>query len=128
MSTQPQPPGIRPSPLNGVIPPESGRFKPGVSGNKAGLPKSVAQARKLAANATPEIIQRMIALATDPETNGKVAVSAAALVLERGLGKAGAMRELYPQKNTEDDTQAGIGGLSDDQQRRIYQILREDAV
>lgn len=123
MTLQKQPENMLPgiSPISGFAPPMETRFRPGKSPNPGGIPKSVAHARKLAAKSTPEIIKRMIdiALKSDNERN---AIMAGALVLERGLGKVGAMRELYPLVS---QTDSSINGLSDDQAARIYAILKE---
>jgi hypothetical protein len=82
----------------------------------------------MAAKATPEIIARMTEIALTGEE--KYAIPAAALVLERGLGKAAAMRELYPKVAAQEENalQSDIAGLSDDQRSRIFQILREGSV
>lgn len=122
MSLQIQPANSVPSPISGTVLPPEHRFKPGVSGNPHGVPKTILTARKLAAKASPEIIKRMTKIALEAEE--KFAIPAAALVLERGLGKAAAMRELYPQTNPEQHD-ADVAGLSEDQQRRIFEILKE---
>lgn len=113
------------SPTSGVVPPEENRFKPGKSGNPSGVPKSVAHARRLAAKASPAIIQRMEQFALTEEP--KYAIPAAALVLERGLGKPATMRELYPatKPDAEPDTASNLTNLNDDQRARIYAIIRE---
>lgn len=118
-------PGV--SPVSGVAPPVETRWKPGKSMNPGGVPKTVAQARKLAAKATPELMARMIEIAKMEEP--KYAIPAAALVFERGLGKAGTMRELYPARSeTQSATDLALNQLSEDQQARIFAILREGAV
>lgn len=113
------------SPLSGVAPPTQHQFKPGKSGNPGGLPRTVREARKQAAKASPEIIRRMtdIALTEEP----KYAIPAAALVLERGLGKAATLRELHPttKPDTDTDSPTVLANLNDDQRARIYAIIRE---
>ena len=75
----------------------------------------------MAAKATPEILQRMIQIALTAEE--KYAIPAAALIFERGLGKASVMRELYPLKQ---DADVGAStGLTDEQSAKIYAILKE---
>lgn len=120
-------PGV--SPFSGVAPPLETRWKPGKSPNPGGIPKTVAQARKLAAKATPELIQIAITIAKSDEEATKDRLVAIALVCERGLGKAGTMRELYPVKSaTQSATEVALNQLTEDQQARIFSILREGAV
>ncbi len=124
MSLQPQQPGNQlpgVSPLTGYAPPLETRFKPGNRANPSGVPKTVSLAKKLAAHSTPEIIKRMIKIALEAEE--KYAIPAAALVIERALGKAPTMRELYPLKQDADTGAAS--GLTDEQSARIYSILKE---
>lgn len=112
---------IRPSPLNGVVPPARTQFHRGVSGNRAGVPKTVSEAKRLAAKATPEIIARFIKIALGDEP--RYAIPAGIVVVERGLGKVPTMRELYPLKQDADTSAAS--GLTDEQSSRIYAILKE---
>lgn len=127
-STQKQHPDA--SPLNGVVPPEATRWPAGKSPNAGGIPKSVYVARRIASKASPELLELAVRIAKDEGEATKDRLVAISLVVERGLGKAAAMRELYPKAAAKEENalQSDIAGLTDDQRSRIFQILREGSV
>lgn len=63
-----------------------GRWKKGESGNPSGRPKDLPELRKLARSHGEHCIQRLFELSQDQ--NGKVAVAACSILLDRGYGKA----------------------------------------
>ena len=64
----------------------AGRFKPGVSGNSGGRPKAVREVEALARQRTAEAIGTLVHWMRSD--NGAAAVKAAALLLDRGWGRA----------------------------------------
>ncbi len=85
------------------------RFKPGRSGNPGGRPKALAEVQALAAEHTPEAIERLAQLMrTGPEA---VAVRAAEALLDRAWG--------HPSQPVEHSgsggTRALVEGLSDEE-------------
>lgn len=117
----------RVSPTSGFAPPVETRWKPGTSGNPGGVPKKVLQIRKLAAAKCPRAIERLGEWMESGEY--KASISACVAMLDRGLGKTGAMRELYPAKPQDESAeQLAVNQLTEEQQARIYAIIREGAV
>ena len=98
-------------------------FPKGTSGNPGGLPKQVAQARRLAAQACPEAIETLKRWMAGDDARASIAACMA--LLERGLGKAAAMRELYPAKQQDAAQLPEVAGLSDSQLERIIAIAKE---
>lgn len=68
---------------------DRGKWMRGVSGNPGGRPKgAVRRIRGLCREAAEPIIREMIDLALDPNQRARDRMSAANLVLDRGLGRA----------------------------------------
>lgn len=67
---------------------DRGKWMQGVSGNPGGRPKgAVRQIRFLCQEAAEAVIQEMIELALDPNVRPRDRISAAGIILDRGLGK-----------------------------------------
>ncbi len=103
---------------------------PFAKGNKlgtGGLPKQVRLARNLAARNSPEAIETLIQWMRS--TDHKASIPACLALLERGLGKPGAMREIYPAgaPGASNAPAVDLTALSDGQLDRIDAILRETA-
>lgn len=64
--------------------PNRGSFKPGVSGNPNGRPKSLKEITDLAREAGPDAVKRLIKLS---KGKGAVALQAARALLDRGYGR-----------------------------------------
>jgi hypothetical protein len=66
-----------------------GRWLPGASGNPGGRPRgAVRRIRSLCQDAAEAVIHEMIGLALDPTQRARDRISAANIILDRGLGKA----------------------------------------
>lgn len=65
----------------------SGMFKPGVSGNPSGRPKSDASIRELARNHTESALQTLVEIAQNKKSPPSARVHAAVALLDRGWGK-----------------------------------------
>ena len=65
----------------------SGMFKPGVSGNPAGRPKSNSNIREIAKLHTAEAIQTLLDIMQDPKASHTARVHAADSILNRAWGK-----------------------------------------
>jgi hypothetical protein len=64
---------------------DRGHFLPGVSGNRSGRPKVVAEIRELARSHAPLALSKVVALMDHPDP--RVALVAAKEVLDRALGR-----------------------------------------
>jgi hypothetical protein len=64
---------------------EAGTFKPGVSGNPSGRPKSDIEIKELARAHTVEAIERLLQVIRGD--NDRAAVAACSIILDRGWGK-----------------------------------------
>ena len=69
-------------------PRHAGMFKPGVSGNPAGRPKSDVTIMELARAHTEESIQALVNVIRDKRAPASAKVNAACALLDRGWGKA----------------------------------------
>lgn len=99
-------------------------FKPGVSGNPGGLPREVRIARKLAAQMSPKAIKTLEKWMDSDDARASIAACMA--ILERGLGKAAAMRELYPPKGAaHSNPLIPVHDMTNDQLERILRIAHE---
>jgi hypothetical protein len=74
---------------------KAGKFRPGVSGNPFGRPKSDEDIKALARAHTVEAIDRLLQVLRGD--NDRAAVAACSIILDRGWGKA-------PQATTGDDS------------------------
>lgn len=101
-------------------------FQPGKSGNPGGIPREVRAARKLAAAACPEAIRTLEKWMRGDDP--KAAIAACLALLDRGLGKASQMRELYPKTAAAqaDGLPFKAADLTDSQLSRMLQIAREN--
>ena len=77
---------------DGVIPPH-GRgvlrpWKPGQSGNPKGIPHYAREVTRLAKQSGPEVMRRLIEIATDTEQDPRASIVASGHVLDRAFGKA----------------------------------------
>jgi|SRR5579875_771204 hypothetical protein len=66
-------------------------FRPSTSGNPGGFPKSAAEAKRLAAEASPLAMARLVAMINS--TDERVAIAACVEVLNRALGRPGVAAE-----------------------------------
>lgn len=66
---------------------DTGRFKPGFSGNVKGRPPELSAVRDLARRYTQDAIEALVSLMADPATPPAARVSAAVALLDRGHGK-----------------------------------------
>ena len=90
---------------------EQGRWLPGASGNPGGRPKgAIHLIRSLCQNAAEAVIHEMIEIALDPNQRARDRISAASIILDRGLGKA------IPQIPDDDEKQL-------DQKTRILKLM-----
>jgi hypothetical protein len=90
---------------------DRGKWMRGVSGNPGGRPKgTVRRIRGLCQDAAEAVIREMIELALDPNQRARDRISAANLVLDRGLGKAS------PELPDDDEEQL-------DQKARILRLM-----
>lgn len=64
---------------------ESGRFKPGVSGNPGGRPAGLEEIRQLAQQHAPEAIQKLVDHMRSKDE--RVSIAACNALLDRGYGK-----------------------------------------
>ena len=67
---------------------DKGKWMRGVSGNPSGRPKGAARRiRSLCQDAVEDIVRDLIQIALDPNQRARDRISAASIILERGLGK-----------------------------------------
>lgn len=103
------------------------KFEKGNKHGTGGLPKEVRACRKLAAMNSPEAINKLIEWMRCDDY--KASIPACLALLERGLGKPGAMRDLYPagQPGALNTAETDLTALSNSQLDRIDAILKESA-
>ena len=63
------------------------QWKPGQSGNPAGLPKSLVEITKLARQCAPSAIARLHKIAHDPSASHRDQIAASIALLDRGFGR-----------------------------------------
>lgn len=98
-------------------------FKKGQSGNPGGIPREIRIARNLAAKMSPRAMKTLEKWMDGDDARASIAACLA--ILNRGLGKEAAMRELYPLRTKAEDKIPEVSGLSDEQLEKILAIARE---
>lgn len=89
----------------------SGQFKPGQSGNPGGRPKEAPEVRELARAHTPDAIKALSEIVKNKKANPSARVSAAAVLLDRGYGRAS--QDLTVRGSLESHIISLIQGLDD---------------
>jgi Family of unknown function (DUF5681) len=79
-------------------------FKPGQSGNPGGKPKAIIEVALAARQHTVEAVETLVKIMRDSKATASARVSAAAILIERGWGKAPVTITLNRDNNLRDLT------------------------
>lgn len=94
------------------------RWQKGQSGNPSGVSGHYREVQKLAAEASPDAMRTLIAIASDPGEDTRCRIVAAQTVLDRGIGK---VREAEPEKA--DRPKLDVSRLSNEDRAALKAIL-----
>ena len=72
-----------PQPHGGALRP----WQPGQSGNPGGIGAALREVTRLAREASPDVMRRLIAIAVDPEEDTRAVIVAAQTILDRAFGR-----------------------------------------
>lgn len=114
--------------MNELIRDEKGRFMPGCSGNPGGRPKTPAEFRQLAQEATTLALERVIDILKNPATKDRDVIAAAQEVMDRAYGKPSQQIEASVEDKRPDlraDWQDKIRQMDEDKRGRLIVLMRE---
>jgi hypothetical protein len=100
-------------------------WQKGQSGNPTGYGGRYAEVRRIAAEASPQAMRDLIAIASDPAEDSRVRVVAIQTILDRGLGKP---REHDPRDESQPTTRIDVNRLTSKQRQSLIDALRAGVV